>query len=162
MVVVRVGEQVLRQKMIDIPKTCEPKSGWNSAKMRHFIAKHNETARFLVHVGFMEGLSADEKARRGQAISDGLHLRPAEEKAAAAAAISEAWNRLTAEEQAARGEAMSAWHAGLSAAEKKARAMKTRSENAAIERKRAATCRENGTKRGPKKGGKVSERAPRC
>eukprot|EP01046_Picozoa_sp_COSAG06_P015857 COSAG06_NODE_1030_length_11018_cov_6.347742_2_plen_348_part_00 len=102
MVVVRVGEQVLQQKMIDIPKTCEPKSGWNSAKMLHFIDKHNETARFLVHVGFMEGLSADEKARRGQAISDGLNLRPAEEKAAAAAA-------------------MSAWHAGLSAAQKEAR-----------------------------------------
>ena len=89
-VVVRVGEQVLRQKMIDIPKTCEPKSGWNSARMRRFIAKHNETARFLVKVGLMEGLSAAEKAARGQAIADGLNLRPAEEKAATAAAISKA------------------------------------------------------------------------
>ena len=35
---------------------------------------------------------------------------------------------------------------------------KTRSENAEIERKKAATRRENGTKRAPKKGGKASAR----
>jgi hypothetical protein len=65
---------------------------------------------------------------------------------------------------------MSAWHAGLSAAEKEARADAhsawhaglRKAENEEIERKRAATRRENGTKMGPKKGGKVSERALRC
>jgi hypothetical protein len=133
MVVVRVGEQVLRQKMIDIPKTCEPKSGWNSAKMRRFIATHNGTARFLVHVGFMEGLSADEKARRQRG-----PLSEAEKKA-----------------QRRRGPKKGGW----TQLKKKTRSEYAEIERkkAATRRKNGTT-----TSGWQNKGGKVSERALRC
>ena len=105
--------------------------------MWRFIATHNATARSLVKVGFMEGLSAAEKAARGQAIADGLNLRPAEEKAATAAKLSTA----------------------LKGKKRTKPKKRSREEWAETARKQAATRRANGTTNGPQKGTKYKRRA---
>jgi hypothetical protein len=126
--------------MVDITETCKPQSGWKSKKFFEFVKLHSAEARDLIGVGFLSGLTEDEAAHRRRK-----------------------WKSTS--------DASSAWYAGLSAAKKKARAKgikawnlkkKTRSEYAEIKRKAAATQKKNGTKMGPKIGGKVSERARRC
>ena len=81
----------------------------------------------------------EEKAAWGQAIADGLNLRPAEEKAATAAKLSEA----------------------LKGKKRKKYKKRSPEEVAETARKQAATRRANGTTSGRKKGWKVSARALR-
>jgi|EP01046_Picozoa_sp_COSAG06_P028874 hypothetical protein len=165
---------------VDITETCKPQSGWKSEKFFEFVKLHSAEARDLVGVGFLSGLTEDEAARRRRKWKAWYAGLSAAEKKARGDAISAGWTgkkrknetkkRKKPKERKHTNEHKRKISGGLKgrkqmdehvqrkvAATKHTQAKRSPEQWADRGRKCAATRRKNGTKTGPKKGGKVSE-----